>query len=269
MPADLDWLTPGEAARLSGMRFTKRRNEYLLRRWAGKLAVAAVAGRTPEAGSLRRIALLNRPTGAPVAWLDGRPLGLEVSLTDRAGWAVCLVGDRASGLGAYEGGDLPGDNGGGLPGDNGGPVAVGVDLEIVEPRSPGFVRDYLTPAEQRYVGEQPDDDARHAAANLVWSAKESALKVLQTGLRSDTRSVEVEIDHEPDGEGWSPLRVRGIDGQALAGRVLPGWWRRDGVFLLTIAGDRPTPPPDRLPGGGDLGVAVPGHSWLSDPVLRR
>lgn len=260
MPADLDWLTPAEAARLSGMRFTKRRNEYLLRRWAGKRAVAAVAGRPLEAGSLRRIALLNRPTGAPVAWLDGRPLGLEVSLTDRAGWAVCLVGERASGLGAGEGD--------GLLRADGGPVAVGVDLEIVEPRSPGFVRDYLTPAEQRYVGEQPDAAARYAAANLVWSAKESALKVLQTGLRADTRSVEVEVDHEPDDEGWSPLRVRGSGGQAFAGRVFPGWWRRDGVFLLTIASDRPVPPPDQLPGGGDLGVAVPGHSWLSDPVRR-
>jgi 4'-phosphopantetheinyl transferase len=260
MPAGPEWLTAAEAARLSGMRFTKRRNEYLLRRWAGKLAVAAVAGRPLEAGSLRRIELLNRSTGAPEARLDGRPLGLEVSLTDRAGWAVCLVGDRASGLGAGDGG--------GLPGGDGGPVAVGVDLEIVEPRSPGFVRDYLTPAEQRYVVEQPDDAARHAAANLVWSAKESALKVLQAGLRADTRSVEVEVNHEPGNAGWSPLRVRGTAGQAFAGRVFPGWWRRDGVFLLTIAGDRPVPPPDQLPGGADLGAAVPGHSWLRDPVQR-
>ena len=73
---------------------------------------------------------------------------------------------------------------------------VGCDVEIVEPRSAGFVADFLTPAEQEYVASRPDED-RHAAANLIWSAKESALKVLRTGLRRDTLSVEVTIGHAP------------------------------------------------------------------------
>ncbi len=36
------------------------------------------------------------------------------------------------------------------------------------------------------------------AANLIWPAKESALKVLRTGLRADTRTVEVVLA-EPSG----------------------------------------------------------------------
>ena len=75
--------------------------------------------------------------------------------------------------------------------------AVGCDLELVEPRTPGFVADFLTAAEQQSVASRPDPDA---AANLIWSAKESALKVLQTGLRRDTRSVEVAVD-EPRDDG--------------------------------------------------------------------
>jgi hypothetical protein len=39
------WLSPGEAASLAGLRFTKRRTEFLVRRLVTKHAVAAVIGR--------------------------------------------------------------------------------------------------------------------------------------------------------------------------------------------------------------------------------
>ncbi len=119
--------------------------------------------------------MLNHACGAPFVLVDGGPIGVDVSVTDRAGWAACLVG---AGL-----------------------DAVGVDLELVEPRSDGFVRDFLTAPEQDYVRGRGGDDAR-AAANLLWSAKEAALKVLQIGLRADTRSVDVaHAGTRPDGWG--------------------------------------------------------------------
>jgi len=252
LPAGEDWLTPRELDRARAMRFTKRRTEYLLRRWAGKQAVAAAAGLPGEAASMARIEVANLPTGAPVVRVDGSSVDVDLSLTDRAGWAVCLV--------AWRGADVR--------------VRVGCDLEIVEPRSAGFVTDFLTPREQRYVASRPAD-GRDAAANLLWSAKESALKVLQTGLRRDTRSVEVElgepvaVTHGGTGEGtdegtddgWAALEVRTAEG----GRI-PGWWRREGVFLVTVASERPLPPPRRLPGSADLRGARPVHSWLAQPL---
>jgi 4'-phosphopantetheinyl transferase len=226
------------------MRFTKRRTEYLLRRLAGKRAVAATVGLPTDPASLRRVGVLNRLTGAPFVQVDGRDLGLDVSLTDRAGSAVCLVGPDVG--------------------------AVGVDLEIVEARSDGFIRDFLTAAEQDLVASMPDVDSRDAAANLVWSAKESALKVLRTGLRADTRTVEVVIDnveglrldHARAGSSpWRQLTVRTPKGPC------PGWWRRDGVFLLTIAASSGLgAPPQELPGSADLAAAVPVHSWLQHPL---
>jgi 4'-phosphopantetheinyl transferase len=231
LPDGWHWLTPHEAARASGMRFTKRRREYLLRRWAGKQAVAAAAGLPADPEQLCRIEVANRPTGAPYVLVDGAPLGLDVSLTDRAGWAVCVVGADLS--------------------------RVGCDLEIVEPRSDGFVRDFLTPAEQAYVAAAPHRDA---AANLLWSAKESALKVLRTGLRRDTRSVEVTV-HEASPTGWGPMQVRSTEGA-----LMPGWWRREGRFLLTIASDRPFPEPVVLAGSADLRAAEPVHSWVGQPL---
>ncbi len=174
IPSGSAWLAPPEASRAASMRFTKRRTEYRLRRYAGKCAVAAVLGMPEDPATLATIAVLNARTGAPFVEVDGVRIGMDVSLTDRAGWAVCLVG---ADLGE-----------------------VGCDLEIVEPRSEGFVRDFLTPAEQQRVAAARvahGADGWDATANLIWSAKESALKVLRTGLRADTRTVEVVLDEVP------------------------------------------------------------------------
>ena len=74
-----------------------------------------------------------------------------------------------------------------------GESAIGCDLELVEPRSEAFVRDYFTVPEQCCVGAVPDGEESWLRANLLWSAKESVLRVLETGLRRDTRSVEIAI----------------------------------------------------------------------------
>jgi len=246
VPAGAAWLTSREAERAASMRFTKRRTEYLLRRFTGKCAVAAAVGLPGDPDNLGRIGVLNRSSGAPYVEVDGHQLGLDISLTDRAGWAVCLVGP-----------DLG---------------AVGVDLEIVEPRSYGFVRDFLTPAEQAIVADAPDPVQHDAAANLIWSAKESALKVLRTGLRADTRTVEVDLADpatlrtdratlRTDRGGWHRLTV------ASGADRFPGWWRRDGVFLLTVVAAAGTiEPPEELPGSADLSLAAPIHSWIANPL---
>jgi 4'-phosphopantetheinyl transferase len=229
LPADPGWLSTGEARRAAGLRYTKRRTEYLLRRLAAKHAVAAAVRLPTDPAALARIEIRNAPSGKPYVVVDGAPAGVAVSITDRAGWAVCLVGSGN----------------------------VGCDLELVEPRSPGFVRDFLTAAEQEYVAGAADRDV---AANLLWSAKESALKVLGTGLRRDTRSVEVTVHNGRPGD-WAPLSVR-----TGPGTVLPGWWRRDGHFLLTVAAEVPGPPPVPLEDPAVLAAAVPVHSWLTRPV---
>jgi 4'-phosphopantetheinyl transferase len=144
---------------------------------------------------------------------------------------------------------------------------VGCDLEIVEARTQGFVSDFLTDVEQRYVATTVDGDGTAAAANLLWSAKESALKVLRTGLRRDTRSVEVTVAETEEGPdtvdrgGWGRLTVTTIEGATLS-----GWWRRDGAFLLTIAADSPIGQPQPLPGCARLSEASPVHSWVTRPL---
>jgi 4'-phosphopantetheinyl transferase len=241
VPDGVDWMSQRERSRLDQVRFTKRRTEFLLRRWTGKRAVAVAVGWPPD-DALARIEMLNHPTGAPYVEIDGAPGGMDVSLTDRAGWAVGLVG-------------APGTTAGSL----------GVDLELVEPRTERFVADFLTAGEAAYVHGRRDShgqDGWDAAANLLWSAKESALKVLRVGLRADTRTVEVEVDHRVRDDGWAALTVRSVRGETF-----PGWWRRDGVFVLTIAFARPHDPPALMAGGADLAAAEPVHSWLAGPSV--
>jgi 4'-phosphopantetheinyl transferase len=232
VPADARWLSAAESERAAMMRFAKRRSEFLAARFAAKHAIAgALELRVDGLGSLAAIEVRHRPTGAPAAYVDGAPAPVSMSLTDRADWAVCVV-SRQPGL------------------------ALGCDLELVEPRSAGFVRDYLTPAEQATVRAADDPDL---TANLLWSAKESALKVLETGLRRDTRTVEVSLGNV-DGDHWLPLSVRPVEGGEF-----PGWWRRFGDFLLSVVGSGPNDPPAAFEDPDGLAAARPSHGWLSAP----
>ena len=229
-PADDAWLSPREAAWVARMRFPKRRSEFRLGRWTAKRAIALYLGREASPGALRSIEIDRAPDGAPMPLVDGRPADAYLTMTDRADQAVCLVG----------------------PPD----TALGCDLELVEPRSDAFVADYLTPAEQRLVATAGDADTRDLVANLVWCGKESALKVLRTGLRRDTRSVEVSCPEGGIVAGWAPLSIHAVEG-----RCFPGRWQRFGAFVLTLAATEPFSPPRPLIDPPGLASAVPGESW--------
>lgn len=236
-PSSTDWLSQHERDHLESIRFTKRRDEYVTRRWTTKQAIAAVLDLDRSPHALARIEVRHRESGAPYVQLDGAMADVDVSMSDRSGWAVCLVGP-------------PGTMASGT---------VGVDLEVVEPRTERFVADYFTASERAYVGALPTA-RRDEAANLIWSAKEAALKVQQVGLRVDTRTVEVDLHDDRRVDGWSAMTVIGRDGP------MPGWWRRFGVFLLTIAFADPADPPELLPTASDLDTASPRHSWVDSPT---
>lgn len=225
VPAGDAWLTAREGAWAARMRYPKRLSEYRMARWCAKSAVAATLCDPPDPGVIE---IGHLPEGAPAAYVKGEEFPRRISMTDRADWAVCAVAP---------------------PG-----IEVGCDLELVEPRTPAFVRDYFVPEEQDLALTAGEADP--LLTNLIWSAKESALKVLRTGLRRDTRSVRVEL-LGLDGAGWCPMTVRTADGQRF-----PGWWQRFGPFLLTIACSDATGEPDALDKPPALDSATPGHSWL-------
>ena len=232
MPDHDDWLTGPEADRLNAMRYTKRRDESRLGRWTAKHAVAQALDLPRSPTRLREVVIRNAKDGAPEAFVGSDPASVAISMTDRAGWAVCVVADGVEG--------------------------VGCDLELVEPRSALFVADYFTAAERAEVADRPDD--HDLLANLIWSAKESALKVLREGLRLDTRSVEVTLGNE-EHAGWTSLAVTTSSGDRF-----PGWWTRHREFVLTYCATSATQAPTPMDDPSPLAMATPTHSWLHTPL---
>lgn len=159
-----DWLHASELVRLRAMRVPKRRTDWRLGRWTAKLAFAAYLDLPAHSRFLMDMEIRPAETGAPELYFADKPADASISISHCGGRAICAI--AASG------------------------IELGCDLERIEPRTDAFIADYFTDAEKAVI-------ARTSAANnprmlaLLWSAKESALKVLQTGLRADTRSVMV------------------------------------------------------------------------------
>ena len=232
VPSDDAWMDDREHRRIGSMRFAKRRLESRLSRWTAKATVARALGLPSGAEGLSRVQVRNASDGAPEVQVDGAEAGIVIGMTDRADWSVCAV----------------------LHGEH----RVGCDLELVEPRTSAFVRDYFVPSEQKLVQDAAEPDM---VSNLIWSAKESALKVLRTGLRQDTRSVEVRLEGESQG-GWRSLVVRSN------GTQYPGWWIRYDQFVLTCVAAAASEPPVSLVDPPALASAIPSHAWMDNPIVK-
>jgi 4'-phosphopantetheinyl transferase len=207
VPPDDAWLSAGEAARLAGMRFPKRRTDWRLGRWTAKRALAAYLGIAGQ-----RIEIRTAASGAPEAFVSGEPAPAAISLSHRGGSALCAVAPAGA--------------------------ALGCDLELVEPRSAAFAADYFTAEEQALVAGVPAAD-RMRLITLIWSAKESGLKALREGLRLDTREIAV-FPQLSGGEAWLPLECHS------AGRRFQGWWQPDGMLVRTLVADPPPDAPIAL-----------------------
>jgi len=209
-PPENDWLSAHEVLRLSGMRFAKRRADWRLGRWTAKNAVAGYLHLTDQTYSLQEIEIRSSSSGAPEVFLANRPAPVTISLSHRDGIALCAVAPSK--------------------------VALGGDLEIIEPHSDAFLTDYFTAEEQALVARSAD---RNLLLALLWSAKESALKALGAGLRLDTRCVVVHpggADCGPD--AWHALQVCHSSGQ-----VFYGWWQQTGELMRTLVSYPASPPP--------------------------
>lgn len=151
-------------------------------------------------------------SGAPEVFLHGQPADAAISLSHRAGTAMCTVG---------------------APGSN-----FGCDLEMAEAHSADCADDYFTADEQVLIADTPLPE-RALLLALLWSAEESALKALRVGLRLDTRCISVKpsrVTH-PLSAGptaWYPLNIRYSSTQTFS-----GWWRVETDLVRTVVSDAP------------------------------
>ena len=210
VPVEDDWLSDRELRHLQDLRFTKRRTDWRLGRWTAKKALTDLCGFGSGRQSLARIEIRAAPSGVPEVFVDGDPASSTISLSHRDGLSACaLASDQ---------------------------MALGCDLERIEPRSIAFIGDYFTEGEQELIASGNTD----LLATLLWSAKESALKALHVGLTADTRSVVVSIEDDvltfaaAGTSLWGRLRV-----QDSNHRILRGFWQAAGSFVRTMVADPP------------------------------
>jgi phosphopantetheinyl transferase len=240
------WLVPEEKRRALAFRVPKRRDDWLTGRLNLKALLADVLeARFHERPRPASLFIDRLPSGAPmVRWTragasdavpgggpdPGRlPLSVSNSHSQGAALGAALWADALESWGWR--------------------AAVGADLEWIEPRSEGFVRDFLTEPERRYCAAGGDE--RHLHANLVWSAKEAVLKVLQRGLSADTWWLTclpgaddsgpdagppaVRVIAQPEEGRWRPFSVSCDDRLGAAGVEFGGVWRAIDGYVATIA----------------------------------
>lgn len=212
VPPGTDWLSLREREALKRFRIFKRRSDWRLGRWTAKLALRAFFG--PEYPA-ERFEIIPNASGAPEVHFDGHRLPMGLSLAHCEDRALC----------ALTGNDSP----------------IGCDLERIKPRIPEFIEDYFTADELAFVKNLPTE-RRDEATTLIWSAKESVLKLFQVGLRVDTRSVGVDL---PTGECVSDWKSVGIR-TPLGDYPVTVWKRIDRGMVMTAAvphqaGHKPVP----------------------------
>jgi phosphopantetheinyl transferase len=236
-------LCEAERARAASFKVPKRQNDWLIGRLNLKaLLVALLEARYGQRCPPSHLHIARKPSGAPAVQLaaEAPPTGRF-----RGGARLPLSVSNSHSQGAALGAALWAD----ALESWGWRAAVGADLEWIEPRSEGFVRDFLTEPERRYCAAGGDE--RHLRANLVWSAKEAVLKVLPRGLSADTwwltclpaggdRGPDagppaLQVIAQPEEGRWRPFSVSCDDRLGAAGVEFGGVWRAIDGYVATIA----------------------------------
>ena len=202
----LELLTPAELRYFEQLKAEKRRHDWLLGRWTGKRLMQAMIGKGIP---LNAIEILPAEDGAPM-------VRVQASLS-RGPWTLSISHSHDCGFcGGVEG-----------------RVPLGVEIERVEARTEGFVRDYFVGEEIALVEAVPRA-SREGVVTAIWSAKESALKAIRLGLSVDTFAVK--CLPQGDGQVWSPVLIEwDLSKLKRAAPALTGWWRVWKDFILTIA----------------------------------
>jgi 4'-phosphopantetheinyl transferase len=186
------------------LRFPKRRMDWLGARIVTKKLVQMADDRW-KYKEIRDIEILNAESGAPYLNIHNSPEHPgSVSLSHSNGFVLCGYSPRN--------------------------INLGVDLELIEPRSKAFAEDFFGDKELSQVASM-DAEEQNLYTTLIWSGKEAVLKFLSTGLRVDPRSVEITIPQNSTSiNGWGIL---GMTSDLIKTDSPHLVWRRENDFVLT------------------------------------
>jgi 4'-phosphopantetheinyl transferase len=202
---DLEWLSPTEFTRQQSFRFLKRKQEWLCGRQTAK-SLLLKTSKHLQNSQFSDFSIENYADGSPYVIRNGEVLPGSISISHRSGFASAAWTPN--------------------PNDK-----IGIDLEVIEPKPASFVEDYFTIHETKNVFEQKPEE-QPLVSSLIWSAKEAVMKALQTGLRIDTRQIEIQIPSGTEFNGWKKLNISVYPGGYQTVNL---FWRQSGLIIITIA----------------------------------
>lgn len=190
------------------IRFAKRRHEWLAGRYALKRLLSTVYDEYMNM-DYRDLQLIKTETGAACLEVNGSiRTDTRISLSHSNGYVYCACAAMGNHL--------------------------GVDLELVEERASALTQDFFTRNEVAQLEKSPVQE-RSFWTTLIWSSKEAVLKALLTGLKVDTRSIDVDLSSSmPADKGWNSIRFTTT---LTTEKSLRLYWRREDKFVLTICTD--------------------------------
>jgi 4'-phosphopantetheinyl transferase len=197
VPAGDDWLTPAERAVQTRFVVPKRLADWRLGRWTAKSALHAAIGVAEG-----EVSVIAAGDGAPEPYIGDDRVPVSLSISHREGVGTAAVGSAG--------------------------IVVGIDLEVVEPRTDAFIGDWFGEIDQQRIAVADDRDQM---ACLRWSIKEAAVKLLRTGLRLDVRSMEVRLGIEAGVGLWRPWQVHAPDLEL----PVEGWSLVDHGWITALA----------------------------------
>ena len=204
VPNHDEWLGVQELAVMSTLRFEKRRRDWRLGRWTAKLALTRFL---PDIqASMSDWEIIAETSGAPSVHLAGNVSGIQLSLSHSNDQSLVILSEDS--------------------------LHIGCDMERIEERGRSFEETFFTAAELRLLKHWPTQH-RDCLVTLIWSAKESVLKSLRTGLKADTRRVEIFDPGVLPSDTWQALTAR----DELTKLTYHGWWRNYKGMIHTVVAD--------------------------------
>lgn len=202
--------------RLKNLKLEKRRRDWLLGRYTTKSLIQDyLSDSYGQKVPMRNIEIDNYDDGAPFYRIIGVKefQDLYISISHSHETALCAISDSA----------------------------IGIDIEFVEVRSDAFIRDFFSEEELRFISGV-DTSLKHVLTNLIWSAKESILKVFHLGLTVDTRYVTcIPKEKNPREEVMYEFGIK-LDDKIyskienhLKQKSLKGCWQIKDGFVYTFA----------------------------------
>lgn len=171
-------LSPRELSTYRSLRFPKRAREWLSARLLLKATLRTIATSTGTdsrigwSKDLRSIECPADDLGKPQLAYANISQPYSISISHRDPYVAIAIRNDA--------------------------IPFGIDLERIEPKNEAFYNDYFTAAEQEQF--RNGTGRREDLACTFWSAKESIIKALGTGLRTDVRTIHIR-PHSDEFEG--------------------------------------------------------------------